>query len=53
MARSATAIASVFVAAFGDFDVARRISTALISKKLSPKAKASFVDILRRAGMPD
>jgi adenylate cyclase len=31
----------------------RRISTALISKNLSPKAKARFVDILREAGMPD
>jgi tetratricopeptide (TPR) repeat protein len=31
----------------------RRISTALISKNLSPKAKARFIDILREAGMPD
>jgi len=31
----------------------RRISTALISRNLSPKAKARFVDILREAGMPD
>jgi len=30
----------------------RRISTALISRNLSPKAKARFVDILREAGMP-
>jgi adenylate cyclase len=31
----------------------RRISTALISKNLSPKAKARFIEILREAGMPD
>ena len=31
----------------------RRISSALISKNLSPKAKARFIDILREAGMPD
>jgi tetratricopeptide (TPR) repeat protein len=31
----------------------RRISTALISKNLSPKAKARFIDILREAGMPE
>ncbi len=31
----------------------RRLSTALISKNLSPKAKARFIDILREAGMPE
>jgi len=31
----------------------RRISTALISKNLPPKARARFVDILREAGMPE
>ncbi len=31
----------------------RRISTALISKNLSPKAKARFIDILREAEMPE
>lgn len=31
----------------------RRISTALISKNLSAKAKARVVDILREAGMPE
>ena len=62
-AAQAVALSSAFV---GDLEKAkeairrlleiapnRRISTALISKNLSPKAKARFVDILREAGMPD
>jgi adenylate cyclase len=62
-AAQAVALSSAFV---GDLEKAkeairrlleiapnRRISTALISKNLSPKAKARIVDILREAGMPE
>jgi adenylate cyclase len=62
-AAQAVALSSAFV---GDLEKAReamkrlreiapnrRISTALISKNLSPKAKARVVDILREAGMPE
>ena len=62
-AAQAVALSSAFV---GDLEKAkeaikrlrevapnRRISTAIISKNLSPKVRARVVDILRDAGMPE